>query len=459
MCSAVLPKPMPGSMQICVLGAIPLARATRPARPGTPRPRRPRRRSGGRAASSSARPACASGRRARPPRRRPRPWRDRGAAPRRRSRSRRPARIAASATTAFTVSIEMGTSVSAARRADHRQHPPAARRRAGRGPTPGRVDSPPTSRMSAPSATSCRPWATAAPGRGTRPPSENESGVTLTTPITAGAGNRSRSEVTGAILESPSPATAPRGGHRVEGSPTFHTSHTEVEAEMLRAGARPGQRRARGRLRSDDASRPTSATGSTVSSGRTWTSPAGGRTPPSTSSSSPTCAARFHSTTGAFDLVYANFVVEHLEGPALAFAEWHRVLRPGGSVILLTSNRTNPLMAAGRIVPQRRPHRGEAARAGRRGPGCLPRPLQGEYALRRSRPGCWARPGSPPVRVVFVATLHRYAGRRRLAAAALRDVEHVLPPRLRSTIVAWYRRDDPAQRRYESVVAVGRSRS
>jgi hypothetical protein len=43
---------------------------------------------------------------------------------------------------------------------------------------------------------------------------------------------------------------------------------------------------------------------------------------------------------------------------------------------------------------------------------------------------------------VFVATLHRYAGRHRLAAAALRNVEHLPPSRLRSTIVAWYRRDD-----------------
>jgi hypothetical protein len=51
------------------------------------------------------------------------------------------------------------------------------------------------------------------------------------------------------------------------------------------------------------------------------------------------------------------------------------------------------------------------------------------------------RAGFEPVRVVPVATLHRYAGGRRAAAAALRGVERALPPRLRSTIVAWYRRD------------------
>jgi hypothetical protein len=45
------------------------------------------------------------------------------------------------------------------------------------------------------------------------------------------------------------------------------------------------------------------------------------------------------------------------------------------------------------------------------------------------------------VQVVPVATLHRYAGERRAAAAALRGFERALPPRLRSTIVAWYERD------------------
>ena len=52
---------------------------------------------------------------------------------------------------------------------------------------PGRVDSPPTSRMSAPCPSSSRPCATAADGSNHSPPSLNESGVTLTTPITTGS--------------------------------------------------------------------------------------------------------------------------------------------------------------------------------------------------------------------------------------------------------------------------------
>src|SRR5258708_6263827 len=50
----------------------------------------------------------------------------------------------------------------------------------------GRVDSAPISIMSAPSATMRRACAIAASGSRKRPPSENESGVTLRTPITIG---------------------------------------------------------------------------------------------------------------------------------------------------------------------------------------------------------------------------------------------------------------------------------
>src|SRR6201994_4765643 len=49
---------------------------------------------------------------------------------------------------------------------------------------PGRVDSPPTSTMSAPCAASSSPWPMAASAPSHWPPSENESGVTLTTPMT-----------------------------------------------------------------------------------------------------------------------------------------------------------------------------------------------------------------------------------------------------------------------------------
>lgn len=142
---------------------------------------------------------------------------------------------------------------------------------------------------------------------------------------------------------------------------------------------------------------------------------------------------------GSFDLVYSNFVVEHLERPPAAFAEWHRVLRPGGSVVVVTSNRSNPLMAAARLLPQ-----GLRTAVKGRGPGAEARdvfPVRYRANTPRALTEQLVRAGFQPVRVVPVATLHRYAGRRRAAAALLRGVERALPPRLRSTIVASYRRE------------------
>ena len=111
-----------------------------------------------------------------------------------------PAAMAASATTAFVVSIEIGTSV-ASRRPRITARTRASSTSADTGSDPGRVDSPPTSSTSAPSATSVTPRAIAVPGSRYSPPSENESGVTLITPMTAGGGNRSGSGATGGILE------------------------------------------------------------------------------------------------------------------------------------------------------------------------------------------------------------------------------------------------------------------
>jgi len=86
----------------------------------------------------------------------------------------------------------------------------------------------------------------------------------------------------------------------------------------------------------------------------------------------------------SFDVVYAGFVVEHMSRRRQAFGEWRRVLRPDGSLLLLTS----------RLLPRL--------------------PWQTTVALDRDlcRAGFQAR--------------------------ELRTADRVRPPGLRSTLVAWY---------------------
>jgi SAM-dependent methyltransferase len=140
---------------------------------------------------------------------------------------------------------------------------------------------------------------------------------------------------------------------------------------------------------------------------------------------------------GSFDLVYANFVVEHLAQPSLAFAEWRRVLRPDGRLVILTSNRSSPAMAFGDRLPSR-------VRLGikRRGAGAAERDVYPTRYLANT-PSALARvvseAGFEPVSIQYVATLHRYGARLPLAPALLRWFERLLPAERRSTIVASYR--------------------
>ena len=95
---------------------------------------------------------------------------------------RAPASSAASATAALDVSTLTATPLPTSARiagTTRRVSSSASTRSA-----PGRVDSPPTSTMSAPAAHIASPCPTAASKSAYRPPSLNESGVTLSTPIT-----------------------------------------------------------------------------------------------------------------------------------------------------------------------------------------------------------------------------------------------------------------------------------
>ena len=139
----------------------------------------------------------------------------------------------------------------------------------------------------------------------------------------------------------------------------------------------------------------------------------------------------------SFDVVYANFVVEHLTAPATALAEWARVLRPAGSLILLTSNSANPAMAAARLLPHRARVLLKGTGAGEAERDVIP------AVYRANTPGRLAaavrQAGLVPVELAYVANLHGYARRRPAVAKVLLAFERALPERLRSTIVGWYR--------------------
>lgn len=50
----------------------------------------------------------------------------------------------------------------------------------------------------------------------------------------------------------------------------------------------------------------------------------------------------------SFDAVYAGEIIEHVGDPGAALAEWRRVLRPGGTLVLTTPNRRRLLARANR---------------------------------------------------------------------------------------------------------------
>jgi len=139
----------------------------------------------------------------------------------------------------------------------------------------------------------------------------------------------------------------------------------------------------------------------------------------------------------SFDLVYANFVVEHLGRPERAFAEWRRVLRPGGTLVLLTSNRASPLMALADRLPQ-----GVRLAIKRRGAGAAERDVYPTRYLANTPArldALTAAAGFEPVSVNYVGTLHRYGARLPGLSAVLATLERLVPEKRRSTIVASYR--------------------
>jgi SAM-dependent methyltransferase len=51
------------------------------------------------------------------------------------------------------------------------------------------------------------------------------------------------------------------------------------------------------------------------------------------------------------DIVSLRFVAEHLKNPTISFKEINRILRPGGKVILITTNLWSPFVFIPKIIP------------------------------------------------------------------------------------------------------------
>ena len=141
-----------------------------------------------------------------------------------------------------------------------------------------------------------------------------------------------------------------------------------------------------------------------------------------------------------FEVVYANFVVEHLDRPAAAFREWRRVLRPDGALILLTSNQANPPLLVARLIPAAGRTSLKRLGVGVAAHDVLPLRYRANTPWRLA--ALLRGAGFAPVEVSYVATLHRYAQRQPRLAAALRLLERGLLPELLSTIVGLYRAAD-----------------
>ena len=111
----------------------------------------------------------------------------------------------------------------------------------------------------------------------------------------------------------------------------------------------------------------------------------------------------------SFDLVYSNFVVEHLERPRAGVRRVATPAAPGGRLVLVTSNRANPVLALAGRLPERL-----RLSLKHRGAGAVERDVYPTRYLANTPKRLEAaavHAGFRPVAVEYVGTLHRYGAR------------------------------------------------
>jgi len=117
------------------------------------------------------------------------------------------------------------------------------------------------------------------------------------------------------------------------------------------------------------------------------------------------CCARLEKLPFAaesFEAIGCRFVLEHLENPERVFAEFNRILKPGGYLLTQTTNRDHPLIFLARLLPRRVKRRLVRKIYGRAGGAEYPT----YHRFNRPRNFQTPQAGLVPLRTWFVEDLH-----------------------------------------------------
>jgi SAM-dependent methyltransferase len=140
---------------------------------------------------------------------------------------------------------------------------------------------------------------------------------------------------------------------------------------------------------------------------------------------------------GAFDLVLADYVFEHLGDPGSVIAEFHRVLRPGGWVCARTPNLLHPIGLAAYLAPQGWQRRATSRLQAREQRDVFPTTyrLNTRRALRR-----WFPPAAWRLIVYGWTAEPAYFGQSRLLFALMRMLDRALPETCSANLFAFARK-------------------